>query len=179
MQDKDKPLLKSLYEAIADMQNPVKDTSGYGYKYATLDQVVGIIRPALRAHGCDFYQKMRVREQHMVLETVVFNEDTSLTLDERIVQYNGDAQKFGSFETYMRRYALMTVFGLAGEDDDGQRTKPAQNDLVSLDTKLKKTLVAYFNGDKDAAFKKYNELMEPKGAQQSMAYIKQQIEKFS
>ena len=33
---------------------------------------------------------------------------------------SADAQACGSFETYMRRYALRSAFGLCGEDDDGQ-----------------------------------------------------------
>lgn len=179
MQDSQKSLYAALYAATGDMQNPVKDTSGYGYKYATLDQVVGIVRQALRAHGCDFYQKMRTVDASEVLETVVFNGDSQITMDERYVQVSSDPQKLGSYETYMRRYALMTVFGLAGEDDDGQKAKSGSETLVEADTRLKRQLVAYFNGDKDAAFQKYQELMSHKGAATSMAYIKQQIERFS
>ena len=37
----------------------------------------------------------------------------------------GDAQAVGSAQTYMRRYGLMSLLGLAPEDDDGQAARGA------------------------------------------------------
>lgn len=211
MQDSHKSLYAALYEAVGDMQNPVKDSTAdvrtskgnYKYSYATLDQVIGIIRPALRAHGCDFFQRVSLRGESQTLETVIYNEDADLTLDVRTLFTNQDPQKAGSYETYMRRYALMTVFGFAGEDDDGasvvtrERQRPTQarqeakrantppkkkappvDEVSALTKKLKEAILASEGGNKEKARERFSEIMKPEGAKTSAAYIRQQLRLF-
>lgn len=123
----------SIYEdlagAMAEMQQPVKDTQGYGYKYAQLSQVLGIVQRALGAHGLTMRQSVRMLDgttDWMALRTVVFNgEGEEVDLDERAFPTSRDPQKNGSAETYARRYALQTAFGLSAEDDDGQQARQA------------------------------------------------------
>lgn len=119
---------KRLCAALSEMPNPVKDTKAYNYKYETLDQVLGIVQPALMKHGLFCMQGMEcVSEGNYELRTYIFDAESEsdgfssrLVMDARPVHLVGDSQKDGSAETYARRYALKTVFGLAGEDDDGQ-----------------------------------------------------------
>lgn len=126
--------------ALKNMKDPIKDTSAYKYSYSKLPQITGIIRPALQEQGLDFSQRaINVAEGDkytFILETRIFDKDSEVILDRRPLCFTADAQKTGSYETYMRRYALLTVFGLApkDEDDDGyitttagnkQKTKPA------------------------------------------------------
>ena len=59
------------------------------------------------------------RTSSYALETVVFDEREEIVLDTRPMHDYPSAQDTGSWETYMRRYALRSAFGLAGEDDDG------------------------------------------------------------
>lgn len=116
--------------AMAEMPNPVKDTKAYNYKYETLDQVLGIIQPALMSHGLFAQQGIDGEEGEYCLSTAVCDTEGGerLTLDRRPVVFTGDPQKDGSSETYARRYALKTVFGLCGEDDDGAAaSKTAQS----------------------------------------------------
>lgn len=118
-----------LVAAMADMGNPVRSsvatvpTKGggkYTYRYETLDQVLAIVRPALAAHGIGLTQSQEYLEgAGWVLETVVFDDEESLTVDRRPMREFAGAQEAGSWETYMRRYSLKAAFGLAGEDDDG------------------------------------------------------------
>lgn len=114
-----KSLRAGLRAAMAAMSNPTKDTNAFKYKYAQLDQVLGIIREPLQEQGLDVRQSRCDGK----LLTIVFNDDEELVLDERPLLDGKDPQVLGSFETYMRRYALQTAFSLAASDDDGQFAK--------------------------------------------------------
>lgn len=119
--------------ALQNMKDPIKDTSAYKYSYSKLPQITGIIRPALQEQGLDFSQRsLSIGEGDALnyyLETRIFDDKSELILDRRPLCFTPDAQKSGSYETYMRRYALLTVFGLApkDEDDDGYATTSASN----------------------------------------------------
>ena len=113
-----------LMAAMQLMGNPVRDTKGHNYKYAQLDQVMEVIKPALYANGLAVRQGTKLDGGFLILETFVFDENEERAMDVRTIERNHDPQKQGSYETYMRRYALLTVFGLAPEDDDGQAAKP-------------------------------------------------------
>lgn len=126
-----------LIEAMAEMANPSKSSTAtvptrsggkYQYKYETLDQVLGAVRPHLLAHGIGLTQRQEWDEatSSYVLKTIVFDDDNSMVLDQRPIIPFSDAQASGSWETYMRRYALRTAFGLTGEDDDGAATVNAK-----------------------------------------------------
>lgn len=122
-----------LIAAMAEMANPTKSSTAtvptksgkYTYKYETLDQVLAAVRPPLLSHGIGLTQKQVWDEvtQQYVLQTIVFDAENQRILDQRPILPFADAQACGSWETYMRRYALRTAFGLAGEDDDGKAAK--------------------------------------------------------
>ncbi len=122
------PFGKRLLAAMSEMPNPVKDTNAFKYKYETLDQVLGIVQPALMAHGLFAMQGMERSEGGYELRTYICDAEGDtprIPMDARPLKPTGDSQKDGSAETYARRYALKTVFGLCGEDDDGQaNSKP-------------------------------------------------------
>lgn len=122
------PFGKRLLAAMSEMPNPVKDSKAYNYRYEQLDQVLGIVQPALMAHGLFVMQGMECSEGGYELRTYICDAEGDalrIPMDSRPVKLTGDSQKDGSAETYARRYALKTVFGLCGEDDDGQtNSKP-------------------------------------------------------
>ena len=103
-------------QAKAAMPAPVKDTKAYNYQYATLSQVKEIVDKACAENGIGYMQF----QQDGYLHTVVVDEETweTIVTDVRKLSDGNDQQR-GSSETYQRRYALLTVFGLAPEDDDG------------------------------------------------------------
>lgn len=118
-----------LAEAMASMPNPRKDTKAYNYKYETLDQVLSIVQPALMEQGL-FVQQGVVRRdagEWALTTTIIDTSDGNAQLmDMRPLLFGEDQQRNGSYETYARRYALKTVFGLCGEDDDGAATTPSK-----------------------------------------------------
>lgn len=123
-------LTKKLREALKEMRNPLRDQtaeiptksgSKYKYNYATLDQVLDIVKTALEAHDVSLLQRVERLADGYMLMTYVFDDDEKMELDVRPYHVTADTQAQGSFETYMRRYSLMMAFGLAGEDDDGSK----------------------------------------------------------
>ena len=122
-----------LFDAMLEMENPTKSKQAYKYKYETLEQVLGIVRPALANHGLMLTQCQKEVEGGWTLETWVFSKGgETLMMDSRPIPTCSDAQAQGSWETYLRRYALRTAFGLTGEDDDGEATKrPKRQEMTS------------------------------------------------
>lgn len=125
----ERDLRARLMDAIGEMENPTKSKTAnvgkFSYHYESLDQVLAVVRPALANHGIAMTQGQKFSEAAncWILETQVFDDKETLTLDVRRIPECSDAQQAGSWETYMRRYALRTAFGLTGEDDDGAATK--------------------------------------------------------
>lgn len=116
--------MKNIYKALADFQQEVpvilKDTSGYGYKYADLPAIFETINPLLKKHGLGFYQAINDNK----IKTVVFHIESSeqIESDTNIpqgVQLKGmnDFQVLGSACTYIKRYALSSILGLVTDKD--------------------------------------------------------------
>jgi hypothetical protein len=126
--------MKNIYKAIADFQQEVpvilKDTSGFGYKYADLPAIFEVINPLLKKHGLGFTQLVNGTN----IQTVLFHVETGETLisDTAIPQgvqlaKMNDFQVLGSAITYIRRYALSSMLGLVTDKDtdaSGEQTRP-------------------------------------------------------
>ena len=125
-------ITKALSALQAEITDPKKDTSGYGYKYATLDQVLAIVRPLMAKHGL----------AHTQMVTSVPTEYSVIYVNTRIMHVSGEwmeaalampienakgmskAQAIGSVITYARRYALQSILGIAAEEDNDAAEKP-------------------------------------------------------
>ncbi len=138
-----------LIKAMSQMVNPSKSSTAvvptknggkYTYKYETLDQVLAAVRPPLFENGIGLTQSVAWDKEtgSHILSTIVFDEDNRVVLDARPITISADAQACGSYETYMRRYALRTAFGLAGEDDDGAATKAPERPKAAPKPTVKK-----------------------------------------
>ena len=122
-------LIRLLAEAQAEMPNPKKNRDGQKgwqtYKYATLDNVLDIVKKPLNERGIFLTQPTGMTDDgRMRVQTVVFREGAQMVLDTKPFEYDSDPQEFGKRETYARRYSLLTAFGLAGEDDTDGDTGP-------------------------------------------------------
>ena len=117
--------MKNIYKALAEFQQEVpvilKDTSGYGYKYADLPAIFEVINPLMKKHGMGFYQAV----QRDYIRTCVFHvesgeEIVSETSIPQGVQLKGmnEFQVLGSAITYLKRYALSSILGLITDKDN-------------------------------------------------------------
>jgi cellobiose-specific phosphotransferase system component IIA len=98
-------------------------------KYATLDAIIATTRSALSKNGLSFTQLLSTAEQgeKEVLTTLLLHESgqwlsATVGIDVPDVHKGiNDLQAFGSSLTYMKRYALGAMLGIAtDQDDDGE-----------------------------------------------------------
>ena len=122
-----KNLALAYSKAIADFTPVLKTATNPAFKsrYATLADVQDAIMPALAKHGLVLFQSVHSTIDHTGTTVIVgatmhhieSGEELSQQLSMRPMQ--ATPQGIGSTITYARRYLLMTMFGLVGEDDDG------------------------------------------------------------
>ena len=92
----------------------------FGTKYATLADVVGAVIPAMSANGIAVMQSPSFDGEVLTVETIITHADGGWMKSSLSVRPGKpDAQGLGSAATYLRRYALMSLAGVAPEDDDG------------------------------------------------------------
>ena len=167
--------MKNLIKAIADFQQdcPVilKDTSGYGYKYADLTQIDSIIKPLLKKHGLAYVQPIQgnniqtrlfhvetgetiesicmipfesIKYEPVVIETTK-NNVTEKKTKYIIAGFEGmnTAQAYGSLITYFRRYTISSLLGLiTDKDTDGTGEKQPETTQQTKQTTPPKTQTA-------------------------------------
>lgn len=118
------PLFKALAEArkhfgslsassTADVT--MKSGGKYQFSYAPLDVVLEALSPGLIAAGLALLQPF----DGDVMYTIVAFEGSSMTIASPLPPW-ATPQELGSLLTYLRRYQLKGIFGVAdSEDDDG------------------------------------------------------------
>lgn len=107
-----------------DVKVQTKTGGSYTFSYAPLDEILSTVRPVLTKNGLAVSQLLANVNGQPALKTVLLHEGGEVLQDTCPLPTNGSlsAQEFGSLVTYFRRYALVTVLGIATEeDDDGNR----------------------------------------------------------
>lgn len=115
-------IAKALAAAQANMGKALKDTSNphFKSKYADLASVTDACMPALNANGIAVIQPLRETDLGRYVVTIFLHESgESLECPVPIILGKNDMQGLGSAITYARRYGLMSLAGIAPEDDDG------------------------------------------------------------
>lgn len=99
----------------------VKSPKGeYSYTYADLADVLAVVRPLLARNGLVIVQRT-IREPQAG-KTILVTElrhvaGASIDSEVDLGQTSANAQQFGGALTYLRRYELTTLLGIAAEDD--------------------------------------------------------------
>lgn len=97
-------------------------------RYATLDDIIGAIRGPLAENGLAFVQLLENDGQGAFALSTILIHESGQRLESRVsVRATGESrginalQALGSSITYMKRYALSAMLGIAtGEDTDGE-----------------------------------------------------------
>jgi ERF superfamily len=121
----------ALVAALGALEDPVKDgkvaAGQRRYTYLTLPHLLAAVRPVLAAHGLCVLQDVEMSSEGVGVTTVLVHVSGQVMCSSPLVGALGsrDPQSVGSAVTYMRRYSLSALLGLAGsDDDDGQHAAP-------------------------------------------------------
>lgn len=116
-----------LYAALADAQGEIENATKnaknphYRNNYADLAEVLNTIRPVFSKHGLAVLQSTAFDGALVhVTCTVAHKAGGSISSTASCVPGKTDAQGVGAATTYLRRYSLAAMAGIAQEDDDGQ-----------------------------------------------------------
>jgi hypothetical protein len=116
--------LGELSEIVAD---ETADTGQYTYRYASLAGIMRAVRPVLARHHLVVTQRLASDLDYLCVQTslvwVTGEEYSSGWLHVKAPQ---GAQQIGSWVSYLRRYQLTALLGLAVEDDDGKGSAPTE-----------------------------------------------------
>jgi hypothetical protein len=143
-------LVAALAKAQGEFTQAVKDSDNpyYGSKYADLNAVISAVRPALNKHGIFMTHDLESDlERQCAIVTVGFYfgeqfiEETAeapatgrAKKDERnegVAATKFDVQTLGAAWSYLRRYTLQAICGLASEEDDDGNSLQADNKPIA------------------------------------------------
>ena len=114
--------MKLIIEALIKFQQEVgpihKESSAQFGKYADLQTVLAKVNPVLNANGLFLTQlldgkSLTTEVHHISGELLVSDCDLVIT------EGRNALHSWGGAVTYQRRYAILSILGLATEDDDG------------------------------------------------------------
>ncbi len=126
----------ALAKAQAEMSNPRYDKTNphFKNKFASLAAVRDAVIPVFAKHGIACLQELEAVEGGVACTTILIHSSGQVhrTAPLRMPVSKADAQGFGSAGTYARRYSLMAVANVVGDEDDDAnqatgRPAPATN----------------------------------------------------
>jgi hypothetical protein len=147
-----KEIAKALAAAQMEMGKALKQSQNPAFrsKYADLGSVMDACMPSLNKHGIAVVQTMR---DESVVTMFIHESGDILECPVPLILGKRDMQGLGSAVTYARRYGLMSLAGIAPEDDDGnaaaQSPQKAQKAKVELPPDLEPSLPDFINWCRD------------------------------
>ena len=129
---------RALHDALAKAQGAFKpvtrsknvtvktrDGQSYQYAYAPLDEILKACRPALAENGLAIVQLLETNDDGQpALRTELLHAAGGLVGSSFPFVAPESPQQLGSLLTYLRRYAITALLGIAAEEDDeGQAAK--------------------------------------------------------
>lgn len=116
-----------LYKALAVAQGQIQaadasseaDMGTYKYKYADLAACLEVIRKPLSENGLCLIQIPSLNGTEVLMQTVIGHESgQSISCTMSMQSEKGSPQAIGATMTYLRRYSLCSMLGVAQFDDD-------------------------------------------------------------
>lgn len=117
-------LAAALAKAQGEITGALKDSANpfYKSKYADLASVWDACKEPLSKNGLCVIQTPRITERGRVLVTTLAHSSGQWISSELPINpVKDDPQGLGSAISYMRRYALTAIVGVAQIDDDGEK----------------------------------------------------------
>jgi hypothetical protein len=119
-------LAKALAAAQAEMPVVVMDSKNpfYNSKYSSLSAILSVVLPILGKHGLAFSQLPYFEGEQVGLHNLLMHESGQWLNQDIQVPFKSEKnfiQSVGIFITYLRRYSVAAILGIASEEDtDGQ-----------------------------------------------------------
>lgn len=160
----------ALVGAIAEIPSIEKNAQAYGYKYATLDDILTVVRPILKKHGLAIIQPL---DGDDLITMLMHKSGQHITHTASIASMSGskqmnELQAIGAAITYMRRYALSSILCIStDEDTDGATGQKAQTKPTSEENK------GSFKGFRSAATVKAEEHKSSQTDEELVAEIRE------
>lgn len=109
-----------------------KDSTNPFYKstYFDVNTVIDTIKPILNEVGLVVLQPFDCLSGKNILLTQIWDGDKTLVESHIMLPEITDVQKFGAAITYFRRYALVSLLLLQGEEDDEGNTASKPNPAI-------------------------------------------------
>ncbi len=124
-----KTIFAALAAAQMEMGKAIKDTKNEHFrsKYADLASVMDACLGALNRNGICVIQPTGENENGVRFVETILAHSSGETVSCRVplIVNKNDMQGYGSAVTYARRYGLMSMAGIAPEDDDGNAAAKA------------------------------------------------------
>lgn len=115
-------LFAALASAQTEVENATKGSINPHFKsrYADLAEVLNTVRPVFGKHGLAIIQSVQTDGRVVsVTTTLGHKEGGFVSSTTACLAAKEDAQGIGAAATYLRRYGLAAMCGVAQEDDDG------------------------------------------------------------
>ena len=133
-------------------------------KYFDVNTVIDTIKPILNEVGLVITQGLDNANGRSILVTRVMDDEKCLAISEMLIPEQVDVQKLGAAITYCRRYALVSLLLLQGEeDDDGEATKSKKTTSKATETQKPTTGSSLGAGMTEKQNKYIHVLMKEKG----------------
>jgi len=117
-------LATALAKAQSEIEDATKDSTNphFKSKYADLASVRSSIRKPLADNGLAYVQLVRTAERGVEVETILIHGESGQVIGDTLLipLQQMTPQTVGSGISYGRRYSLMSIIGIAADDDDGE-----------------------------------------------------------
>lgn len=131
----------ALVKAVAETQDVVADSTNpfHKNKYASLNAHLSVVKPIFAKHGLAVIQFPSSDDKSIGVTTTIIHECGSQLMDSIHIPVSDSitGQQAGAIISYLRRYALASVAGIATEDDDAEIDRVARNPQYSASSKPK------------------------------------------
>lgn len=128
-------LFKSLISAISETKDIHADSVNpyHKSKYASLSKHLEILKPIFSKHGLAVIQLPCGHSEGVGIRTFVIHKDGGCISAEAVVPADKgmSGQNAGALYSYIRRYALASIAGVATEDDDAELDRMLKNEKTS------------------------------------------------
>lgn len=150
LKEAQKSLMKAYVDAQHILDQPSKNHDGYGYKYADLNDVISSIQDATSDLDIAYIQQPITDGGKTGIHNYLINSQGAIfDFGSYLIDLGKPSpQEHGKCLTYVRRYSISSIFGIASEDDTDAKEFEGKEDFLPPD-ELQGIKVAYGNKRRD------------------------------